>query len=108
MPLPAGPDRTKGKIASVIFERMAPSFANRMRMASEQNLSSMNDVEEKSEESNEESVQAGSLALRALYSAMQGGDFEAAYRAYYSLHLICDAQIERNGDEPGESEEGGY
>ena len=108
MPLPMGPDRTKGRIAATIFASMNPSFADNMRKASENNLHNMQNAENEVEE-NKEYAMNGALALRAMYSAMQGGDFEAAYRAYYSLHMICDDQIEEEELETGtEDMEGIY
>jgi len=92
MPILA-PDRNKPKIAGVIMQRLMPSYAQRMQQETAGNLSRMNDGEAE-EEVKEDTVQAGAMALRAMFSAMQDGDFEAAYRAYESCHRICDAALE--------------
>jgi hypothetical protein len=101
MPLPAGPDRTKGKIAGMILQRINPTNADIMRSGTEKNLKSMQRAEPDGDE--KESEVAGSMALRAFYSALQSSDFVAAYQAYVSLHRICDAQLEAEEDD---SEEG--
>lgn len=92
MPILA-PDRNKPKIAGVIMSRLMPSYAQRMQQETAGNLQRMNDAE-RNEELKEDTVQAGAMALRAMFSAMQDGDFEAAYRAYESVHRICDAAME--------------
>jgi hypothetical protein len=93
-----GPDRTKGKVASMVFESMRPSFAASMRMGSEKNLNNAMKAESEEHEA-KEYAQNGALALRALFSALQSGDFEAAYRAYYNVHIICDANIDEDEGE---------
>lgn len=92
MPILA-PDRNKPKIAGVIMQRLMPSYAQRMQQETAGNLDRMNNAEA-AEETKEDTVQAGAMALRAMQSAMQDGDYEAAYRAYESLHRICDAALE--------------
>ena len=92
MPILA-PDRNKGKIAGVIMSRIMPSHADQMRMGNENNLAKMAAMESE-ENSQEQTAEAGAMALRALFSAIQDADYEAAYRAYVNLHKICDAQLE--------------
>lgn len=98
MPILA-PDRNKGKIAGAIMQRMFPSHAMQMRMGTEQNFANMAQDPERAEKIDEDTTQAGAMALRALFSAAQDGDFEACYRAYVNLHKICDAQLENEEGE---------
>ena len=100
MPLPMGPDRTKGKISGMIIEQMRPSFASGMRKGNEKSLHDMQYGENEAKEEKEFQA-AGSMALRAMFSAMQSGDFNAAYQAYVSVHSIVDAQIEEEEEETG-------
>jgi len=97
MPILA-PDRNKKKIGGVVFEQMRPSFAGAMRAGSENNLQRMAAASELQEETNEEYEANGAMALSAMWSAMQSGDLKAAYHAYKTLHLICDDQLDSEGD----------
>ena len=93
MPLIA-PDRNKGGgIASAIVAKLNPSFAGAMRESSVKNIESMNRAEA-DHESYEELEENGALALRAMFSAMQSGDFKAAWKAYSSAHVLCDQIVE--------------
>ena len=94
MPILA-PDRSKGKIAGMIMQHINPSMADRMRTGAQDNFARMS--QEQGEPQNDDTIDAGAMALRAMFSAMQDGDYNAAFRAFMSADEICDSIGEREG-----------
>ena len=87
--MPIAPDRKKGRIAAMIMERMrVPSMGERFASANAESVSRSVAEREEVGESDEMAEEAGSIALRAMYSAMQSGDFKDAYRAFCQLKEI--------------------
>ncbi len=91
MPILA-PDRNKKKIAGVIMSKIMPTMHEQMRMGSERNVEAMASAE--GHEASEETAEAGAMALRAMFSAAQDGDYEMAFKALQSAVSICESMSE--------------
>jgi hypothetical protein len=91
MPIIA-PDRIKNRIAGMAMARLLPG-------AGSIDTAKFSPSESGQERTSAESKEAGAMALRAMFSAMQDGDFTAAYSAYYQLHSICDSQMDAEGED---------
>lgn len=84
--MPIAPDRKKGRIAAMIMERMrVPSMGERFASGNQDSMRRMMTEKEMVEDDDDMSEEAGALAMRAMYSAMQSGDFKDAYRAFCQL-----------------------
>lgn len=81
------PDRMKGRIAAIAMQRLAPANPLKVDMKRFQ-------PEDMESEGHEEAEENAKMALRAMYSAMQSGDFDAAYTAYCTAHKLVDLVVE--------------
>jgi hypothetical protein len=96
MPILA-PDRNKGKIASLIVQRLAPSRDEMYRQGVSKNLGDIAKSEDEAEETID--ISAAETAMRAMYGYMCDGDFKGALRAYKAMHQIVDAVLEKEEGE---------
>lgn len=81
--MPILPTITKTRIAGLAMQRLMPN-------PGKVDLSQFSTPESEGGQSPAEMKEAGAMALRAMASAMQDGNYEAAFKAFCTAYCMAD------------------